>query len=254
MDAYNLPKAVIPMIDLLDDLSNWYIRRSRSRFWKTEDDDDKNNAYHTLYFVLVNFCLLLSPFSPFLTEYLFRKLTGKESVHLEDYPKFDKELQDDKLESQMLELRELITTGLAIRAKAGIKVRQPLSSTKTTTMSEELKDILKDELNVKTIITSDSNTGIELDLDITPDLKSEGLAREVIRVVQNARKNADLNINDRINLNLITDSLELKESIESNKDLISRETLTKELSLDSKDQGFKEDVKFEDINLTIIIS
>lgn len=281
MEEYKLNEATRGIVPFLDDLSNWYVRRSRRRFWKSENDGDKSSAYHTLYYVLVQFAKVLAPFSPFISEDIYRKLTGEESVHLADFPVYDPELVVTSLEEEMASVRKSIQEGLAQRARAGIKVRQPLSKVYVTEIpSKELEEVLKEELNVKSIDHFKMRPGdlpnghkkeagdahsrcdcndcrlkygapVELDLEITPELKQEGLMREVVRVVQSARKNADLQVDDRIKLNLSTEAKELKEAIDKFRDEIAAETLASEWA-DAK-LSYVEEVKIEgeDLGLSL---
>lgn len=228
MDAFLLNDATRPMIQFLDDLSNWFVRRSRKRFWKSENDGDKLAAYDTLYYVLVEFSKTLAPFAPFMAEDLFRKLTGKESVHLEDYPKYNPELVHATLEKEMDDVRTFITEGLSLRAKAQMKVRQPLASASLPTCVDYLVDVVKEELNVKEVMLGSDS--IELDFELTEELKSEGLAREVIRSVQSARKQAELSVDDRISLSLSTKDAVLRAAIKGHSLTIAEETLANNLS------------------------
>ncbi|OGI15229.1 MAG: isoleucine--tRNA ligase, partial [Candidatus Moranbacteria bacterium RIFCSPHIGHO2_01_FULL_54_31] len=158
MDHYELSKATRVLAPFIDHLSNWYIRRSRKRFWKSEDDSDKESAYQTLYTVLVTLAKVMAPFTPFLAEEIYRNLTGEESVHLADWPEADETLVDEKLNEEMQSVRNLVTEGLKLRADAKIKVRQPLleSRIKNQELSETMHEILKEELNVKNIIPDTS--------------------------------------------------------------------------------------------------
>lgn len=247
MDVYNIPDAVKPILPFIDDASNWYVRRSRRRFWKAGDDTDKNNAYRTLHYVLVQLAQVLAPFAPFMAEELYQKLTGGESVHLLDWPKAGhvNELIIDDMET----VRDYVNQGLSIRAKEHQKVRQPLASVTVPTFgtSVDFADILSEELNVKNVILGDE---FKLDLVITPELKSEGLSKEIIRHIQTARKNAGLNIDDRISLALITDDIELKQAIKLNKKIIVDETLAVEL-LDNGSMEFTASAKIDDSELRI---
>ena len=136
MDGYDVPNAVKPILPFLDDASNWYVRRSRRRFWKSGDDADKNDAYRTLHYVLVQLSLVMAPFTPFLAEELYKKLTGRESVHLEDWP-VTGHINELALE-RMTFIREVINEGLSQRAAAGIKVRQPLQISSSRALRHSL--------------------------------------------------------------------------------------------------------------------
>jgi len=223
MESYQLNEATRGIIPFLDDLSNWYVRRSRRRFWKSENDGDKSAAYHTLYYVLVEFAKILAPFSPFISEDIYRKLTGEESVHLKDFTLYQPGLVNEKLEDEMKAVRESVREGLAQRARAGIKVRQPLAKVYLENLpSGEMVEVIKEELNVKEVSLGDE---LSLDLEITAELKKEGLMREVVRVVQSARKKAGLNVDDRIKLNLSSESEVLSDVISEFKDEIAEEVL-----------------------------
>ena len=247
MDVYDISNAMKPILPFIEDASNWYVRRSRRRFWKAGDDTDKNNAYRTLHYVLVQLAQILAPFTPFLAEELYQKLTGGESVHLLDWPQVGQ--INESIVDEMETVRTYVNTGLSIRAKEHQKVRQPLASVTVQALGQfvDFVDILSEELNVKTV-----NVGGEftLDLTITSALKSEGLAREVIRCIQSARKDAGLNIDDRISLVLITDDTELKQAILDNQKVIIDETLTTEF-LDNGQRQFTSKIKIDDFSLTI---
>lgn len=198
--AYDLPNATKPMVDFIDELSNWYIRRSRKRFWKSENDGDKNEAYQTLYYVLVELSKVMAPFTPFIAEEIFKNLTGKESVHLADFPVAREDLIDEKVNADMQAVREIVNIGLQLRAKNAIKVRQPLGAlrVKNGELSDELLDIIKEEVNVKKIMVDEKLENIGLETEITPELKLEGQAREIIRYVQAMRKEAGYEVDNRI--------------------------------------------------------
>ena len=251
MDGYDLPNAMKPILFFIDDASNWYVRRSRRRFWRSGDDADKNNAYRTLHYVLVQLSMVLAPFTPFLAEELYQKLTGGESVHLLDWPESG-HINELSIRN-MASAREAINSGLSLRAEAGIKVRQPLSKAKVFGLAnqQELVDIIAEELNVKAVEVvptykveqEDSfadvvekgkagynllNIKVELDTHLTPELKREGLMREVIRQVQSARKQADLQVDDRIKLELHTDAPELQKALDQHRNTIAEETLAED--------------------------
>ena len=226
MDVYDIPNAVEPILPFIEDASNWYVRRSRRRFWKSEDDGDKKNAYQTLHYVLVQLSQVLAPFTPFLAEELYQKLTGGESVHLLDWPKTGH--INELVVNDMETVREYVNQALSLRAKERIKIRQPLASVTVPTLGEfvNFEDILTEELNVKKVLQGDE---LALDFTLTDELKQEGLVREVIRHVQSARKAAGLNVDDRINVSLFT-SGEVKVAIEAFTAIIAAETLATEIT------------------------
>lgn len=272
MDGYDLPNAMQPILPFIDDASNWYVRRSRRRFWKSGDGKDKSNAYRTLHYVLVQLSMVLAPFTPFLAEELYQKLTGGESVHLLDWPEAGK--VNELAIGRMKAIRHLITTGLGIRAEHSIKVRQPLSKVMLKGnydgFDPELLDIIKDELNVKELEITKSGSvdasktvlenveagaleqiyRIKLDLTLTPELKREGLMREVVRHVQSARKAADLQVDDRIQLSLQTADKELQKAIDEHTDIIKQETLAVEL-MNKAVSGFETTAKIEGVELKV---
>jgi len=222
MDAYDIPSATKQILPFIEDASNWYVRRSRRRFWKSGDDSDKKDAYRTLHYVLVHLAQIIAPFTPFLSEELYQKLTGGESVHLLDWPIAGH--INELVVQDMETVREYVNAGLSIRAKERIKVRQPLASVSVPTLGTfvQFEDILKDELNVKAV---KQGSEVMLDLEITPELTREGLMREVIRHVQAARKDAGLKVDDRILLSLKAETVELGAAIEEYVDTIKNETL-----------------------------
>ena len=234
MDAYNIPDALSPILPFIDDASNWYVRRSRRRFWKSEDDADKNQAYQTLHYVLTRLSIAIAPFVPFLAEELYQKMTGGESVHLLDWVSAGE--VDEKIVEEMAIVRLLINEGLRQRAENGFKVRQPLQGAIVSCANpavSDYADVIKEELNLKDVMFEivQAKAGeevvptIAVATLITDDLRREGLAREVIRAVQNARKKAGLNVDDRINLALSTDDETLSQAIEQFKGEIYHETL-----------------------------
>ena len=244
MLIYDIQSATRPILPFIDDLSNWYVRRSRKRFWKSEDDSDKKDAYKTLHYVLVRLSLLLAPFTPFLSEELYQKMTGGESVHLLDLPQTGKVNQE--ILSNMDNTRDWVTEGLSIRAKAKVKVRQPLSMVTTLRIPAEYKVIIAEELNVKEVKEGNE---LSLDLNISDELRVEGQAREVIRYVQNARKNAELQVDDRISLVLSTEDNSLRNAIEQFADEINKETLAT-LS-EELENMHEEDIKIDGVQLKI---
>lgn len=255
MQHYDIPNALKLVLPFIDDASNWYVRRSRRRFWKSGNDHDKNDAYRTLHYVLVMLAYVMAPFTPFMAEELYQKLTGGESVHLQDWPQIGH--INEIILTDMEELRAGINQGLAERAKAGIKVRQPLASAVFTPLKafaqehvQQFVDIAKEELNVKDVVlktaTDSSTVRFELDLKLSAALRREGIAREVIRNVQSVRKQAGLYVDDRIMLMLSSDDVELSKAIAEHEAMIAKETLAvKVIAGGAKGGGFSQEVKID---------
>lgn len=229
LEAYDLQGATRPILPFIDDASNWFVRRSRRRFWKSEDDGDKSDAYKTLHYTLSRLAYVLAPFAPFMAEELYHKLTGdNESIHLKDWLPAGK--VNREVMTEMDTLRDYVNQGLSLRAKSGLKVRQPLASVSVPTLGEtfDFVPILLDELNVKLV---EQGSEIALDEMLTPELKREGMVREVIRHIQNARKTAGLNVDDRIKLTVESVDDEVVQAITEFSDEIARETLSTDLIL-----------------------
>ena len=211
MEKYELTRTARLFPAFIDNLSNWYIRRSRKRFWKSENDADKNEAYATLHHVLVTLAKLMAPFCPFVAEEIWKNLSmnyelyettnNNDSVHLQGFPVADEKRIDEKLNAEMKKVREVVTIGLQKRAEAKIKVRQPLSaaSIKYDVSSMELANIIKEELNIKEIeVDTKQEENVILNTEISEDLKLEGIAREIIRSIQEMRKEAAYQVDNRI--------------------------------------------------------
>ena len=178
MDVFDYTKVVRNIQDfVIEDFSNWYIRRNRRRFWKTEIDDDKKSVYNTTYEVLLGLTKLIAPFVPFIAEELFKSLEDKESVHLEYYPTADEDLIDLKLEEKMDLVRNLVALGRASREDVKIKVRQPLSKViidgKYEDIIGDLEDLIKEELNVKEVLFKD-DLSVFMDYELKPNFKVAG--------------------------------------------------------------------------------
>ena len=247
MDKYDIPNALDPILPFLDDASNWYVRRSRRRFWKSEDDGDKNDAYRTLHYVLVRLSYVMAPFTPFLAEELYRNLTGdEESVHLKDW--LPAGTINEAVMNDMDTVRDYVNQGLGLRAKAGLKVRQPLAGVTVPKMGKviDFEAILLDELNVKSVAVADE---VAIDETLTPKLRREGTMREVIRHVQSARKAAGLNVDDRITLALSSSDEELMTAINEHEATIMHETLTQ--SIVEHDLAFSQAVKVDGQELIV---
>jgi isoleucyl-tRNA synthetase len=347
-DEYNVMAFCLEAEKFIDDkLSNWYVRRNRRRFWKSEHGQDKQAAYQTLYTVLLTLTKLCAPVMPFLTETMYQNLKtagDPESVHLCDYPAVDKSLVDEQLSAEMDALLDVVSLGLAARNSKKIKVRQPLAEMRVDPANESARraverfaDQITEELNLKRVAlrTQDQaplvqervrlnkqNAGPkygsrlkdveaalartdvatvvlkkrlgellpltcpwgtemltppEVDVEIVPpegwaeahdtgilvivdcrlsdELRLEGMAREVVRHVQNTRKEADLQPEDRIVLWLHTDSGNLRQAIDAHRDYIAAETLTVEWSPGSLNgQGHGTNVKVDGQPLRIELS
>ncbi len=258
LDNYNIPDALSGVLPFIDDASNWYVRRSRRRFWKSEDDTDKQGAYKTLHYVLTRLAVLLAPFTPFLSEELYHNLTDSESVHLVDWPK--EGAIDEGVLTQMAHARGVIEQGLAARmfkneTEQQIKVRQPLQSLRYggEKFDEYYESIVAEEVNVKKVVHNSENTTVVLDKTITPELHAEGLSREIIRTVQNARKKAGLQIDDRIRLSFITDQPELRGAFEQFKDVLLAETLTTAL-VEEVEGGYAEEASIEGMSFAVALA
>lgn len=229
MQGYDLVKATRPFELFVDNLSNWYIRRSRKRFWKSENDGDKNSAYETLHYVLVMLAKTMAPFTPFIAEEMYKNLTGDESVHLVEFPTSDEKLIDEKLNAEMKKVRDVISEGLQQRALNRIKVRQPLAGAtiKHKIENAELVEIMQEELNVKSVtVLETQEENIKLDLEITPELKLEGTARELVRAIQEMRKEAGYEVDNHIKIGYVG----AEEVFTKFGDLIAKETLANAIS------------------------
>ncbi len=244
---------------VVEDLSLWYIRRSRKRFQRPHSEKELKEASATLGFVLLNLSRLTAPFIPFLSEKIYQDLTKKESVHLESWPKSNEKLIVKSLEQQMALVRQMVSLGLRARTEAKIKVRQPLKELRVK--NEELKDekdlldLIKEEVNVKEIVfDSKIKQEVELDTKITPELEEEGQVREIIRHLQTLRKKAGLTPQDKISI-YYSGSPQLAKVLLKNKTLIQKETRAKDIArLSGKEVliGEKElKIDNQELNLTI---
>ncbi|KND48480.1 MAG: isoleucyl-tRNA synthetase [Parcubacteria bacterium C7867-005] len=192
LDAYKLLEPTRALRDFVDDLSTWYLRRSRDRL-KEGDKESKQN----LYFVLKTISKLLAPFAPFFAEDLYQKLrleADPESVHLDKWPEAGE--IDPKVLDNMQETRKIVTQALEARSKANIKVRQPLSSL-FVRLGGAYGDIVQEEVNVKSVSNKDID-GVELDTELTPELILEGRMRDVVRTIQDLRKERNLKPSDKM--------------------------------------------------------
>ncbi|HCL47654.1 TPA: isoleucine--tRNA ligase, partial [Patescibacteria group bacterium] len=229
LDRYEPMAACLAIESFVEDLSNWYVRRSRRRFWKAGDASqtkDKQLAYGVLYGVLKDLTKLMAPFMPFLAEAVYANLktdTEPISVHLTTWPRAGK-VDEPTLEA-MSQVRHWVEVGLNQREAAGIKVRQPLArfSVKTEQLDEDLVSILRDELNVKEIVLGDKVE--QLDTQLTDALREEGLARELVRAIQVLRKESGFEIQNHIKILWQTDNKIVQQAIQAWGEYIRLETL-----------------------------
>ncbi len=232
LEKYEIDRAIRPFADFIDDLSTWYIRRSRDRF-KGDDEKDKIAALATTRTVLINLSKLIAPFMPFLAEDIYVRLKGgKESVHLEEWPAYPK--ADHTILTDMKEARRIASLGLEARMKAKINVRQPLSKlTVKSAVPRGLVQLIQDEINVKEVIFNSSlSQEVVLDVSITPELKEEGTVRELVRAIQDLRKERGLTIHDHAVLVVDTDE-KGKELIIKNKKDITRVALLSDIRFET---------------------
>jgi len=262
MDSYNPTSATRRIEGFIDNLSNWYVRRNRRRFWKSENDADKLAAYTTLHQCLVTLSQLLAPFVPFIAEELYQNLfrsvnpEARESVHLTDFPIADETKIKDKLNNDVELAMKISSLGRAARAKAGIKVRQPLDKALVGVETEGEKKALKnlatevmEEINVKQLVvlseakgreefpsnmpdysvTNDARYWVAISTELTPELIAEGVSRELVRHLQNMRRNAKFDITDHIITYYQTKEPLIKQVINTFADYIKQETLSQEL-------------------------
>lgn len=337
LDEYDLSKGLDPLMRFIDSLTNWYIRRSRRRFWKTENDEEKDEAYQTLYIVLVEVCKLLAPFAPFVTEAMYRNLTGLESVHLSEWPELQLARVDQQLNQEINIARQIVTLGHAARSQANMKVRQPLSTLEVALPPELIKaqdleeqlEVIKEELNIKDIVFLESVEGkvkvivkpngkllgpklgsavqqviqeakagkyeqlpngnyqvleyeltpeeieiayqsldegeghhaveaeagivVILDTSLTPELEREGYARDMVRSIQSLRKEADLNVSDRIKVGLSADAEEIQKAISEFQDYIKSETLAVEIQSDKLSTEWESVINLGDHGVVVTI-
>jgi isoleucyl-tRNA synthetase len=235
LDTYDAVEPSRRIQKFVDELSNWYIRRSRRRFWKSQSDRDKLAAYQTLYEALTTTAQLMAPFAPFVSDAIYRNLSGGGSVHLTDFPE-PVAASDPQVEAEMARARQAVEAGLAARDAARLKVRQPLANIALPgePLPDDIASILRDELNVKSVTFGAPE--VKLDTEITEELKLEGLAREVIRVIQDRRKKLGLNVEDRIDTRYDADGMLLR-ALQKHADYIKSETLSVTLAAGRED-GF----------------
>lgn len=209
LDKYELDVSARPIAEFIDDLSTWYLRRSRDRF-KGENFEDSESAKETTNYVLINLAKIMAPFMPFTAEEIYQNISGFKmknpdySVHFEKWP--NNIYFDQKIIQEMEIARKIVALGLEARDRNKIKVRQPLKELlvkddSISNLSEGILETIKDELNVKEIkFDSQIKEEVFLNTEITPELLEEGVAREIIRTIQSLRKKSNLNPEDQIDL------------------------------------------------------
>jgi isoleucyl-tRNA synthetase len=242
LDSYDANEPSRRIHRFVDDLSNWYIRRSRRRFWRSQSDSDKLAAYQTLYEALRTVSQLMAPFAPFTSDAIYRNLSNDESVHLSDFPE-PGPYQDLQVETDMARARQAVEAGLSARDAARLKVRQPLASIALPgdPLPEDIAAIVREELNVKSLVFGAPE--VKLNTEITEELRLEGLAREVVRAIQDRRKKLGLNVEDRIDTRYEADGM-LVRALQRHADYIKTETLSVSL-----EQGRADDFNGEQLML-----
>lgn len=219
---------------VVNDFSTWYIRRNRDRVSNNENEIDRNVCLSVMYGVLVGLTKVMAPLAPFITEEMYRNLTDDVSVHLTDFPKGDASLLDKQLIIDMQIVRSVVEKGHSKRKESSIKLRQPLAKVSyqaANKLSEELEQIIADELNVKEVEfgKKSDEPEVELDMEITPELAKEGEAREIIRNIQKMRKEQDMTLKDSIEVSMPSWPVEFEEMIKKQTNTVS---LTKSESLE----------------------
>jgi isoleucyl-tRNA synthetase len=280
LDNYDPTEAGRRIEQFVDQLSNWYVRRSRRRFWKSESDADKLAAYFALYQCLVTLSKLLAPFTPFIAEELYQNLVrsvypeAEESVHLCDFPVADLAKVDDRVAADAQLAIKVCSLGRAARSKAGIKVRQPLAKVVIKTRSrgdrdglERLASQILEELNVKGMefaepevdltakpgysLAAEGGYEVAVTTDIPPELREEGIAREIVHRLQTMRRNAGFDIADYIITYYQTET-PLQQVMENFASYIKQETLSEQLLYQVPKEGsYTEDHRLHGCNITL---
>ncbi len=255
MEKYNLPRSTRPITEFINDLSTWYLRRSRDRF-KSDNELDKKEAVETIEYILLETTKIIAPFVPFIAENLWQKITGinfsddNKSVHLEKWPE-SQPINDEEssILTEMENIRKIVELGLAKRDEAGIKVRQPLSELKILnyTLQKEYEELLKDELNVKSVVSEsgDEEISVMIDTTITEELKLEGIKREIVRFTNGLRKDAGLSLSDRTKLYYETENDLVRNAFEKFAQDIMNDTLSEGIEFGIESAKLKKDIKIE---------
>lgn len=231
-EGYDTITACSETKNFIDELSTWYVRRSRDRF-----NDDNKEARQTLGFVLGESAKVMAPVIPFVAEVIYHNVADeKDSVHLQDWPEYNKNLIDKKIESNMQLVRQVVSLALKERDEAKISLKQPLAKLEVfgIELSNEYADLIADEVNVKKVeLKKGKEIKVELDTKMTPELEAEGFAREISRKVQALRKEKNLVKENHIGLVVVVDE-KLAKMLESQKKLIAERTNAKTISIETK--------------------
>lgn len=266
MEGYRLDDAARPMMDFILDLSQWYVRRSRDRM-KGSNAADQKAAVVTLGYVLRQLSLVMAPFTPFIAEKVWYAVTGeKESVHLQQWPKVEKKMVDEKVIEDMVQVRKVVEMGMSLRKEAGIRVRQPLGTLMIAgaDVTDDLLEIIAQELNVKKaavetkhasspsdviVSKTDNQLSVALNTEITDELRKEGLQRELVRAINGLRKDQGLTREDRITVQYQTDSDLLKEVIDMYKNELQESVLADAIAEGKAEHNL--DLSGESISLSL---
>jgi isoleucyl-tRNA synthetase len=260
MKKYDLPRATRPIVAFIDDFSTWYLRRSRDRF--KDETDDKKSALATTRLVLTDLAKVMAPFTPFIAEQLWQKVTGNNfadvnaSVHLEEWVNYEVDESDQAVLDEMALTRKVVELGLAKRDEAAIKVRQPLAKLQITNykLQNEYIDLIRDELNVKNVICKEGEgvLSVELDTAMTPELIAEGLKRELVRFINAERKNADLTINDKIILTIATESDAVKNAVKLFEADLKKDVLADQIIIGAVEGGKEVEANGEKLTIKVV--
>lgn len=272
LKEYRVDEATKPLEDFILDLANWYVRRSRRRFWKTESDEPKTQGYDVLFHVLLSTSKMLALFTPFLSEEIYQgllEMAGKspsKSVHLCGFPASDPNLIDIKLEEEMVIVRKFVEMGLSLRSKMKLKVRQPLARVRAVIDDAEipgnLRGLLLEELNVKGYDETLEGDCIEeehgppslkiwLDTAVSKELMDEAFVRELVRHVQRMRKEKDLHVEDRICLYVDDKDTYLADILSQWEDYVKRETFSERILIQSREDSVPREIAGRTVFLAI---
>jgi isoleucyl-tRNA synthetase len=255
LDGFKVTEPVRAIGDFINDLSTWFVRRSRDRF-KGKDEADKAAALATLRECLITISKMMAPFAPFLSEAIYlRMLGGQSSVHLDTWPTVDETLLDEKLLERMARSRSIVSKILEKRSETGRAVRQPLASATVWLpegeLDEELINIIKDEVNIKAVIIEKGDYNVELDVNLTPELLREGMSRDIIRRINELRKNNKLTIENRIELYFESPDAEAQTMIKEFEDAVKNGTLSSSLRTTGDRPEICETVRINECEVTV---